>query len=290
MHTFTEAAIETIELATEAWEQGAAASLMSAVSRQNLPGPITGGNIWSELAQLKDVGCAKADFGVGQEGKKEDRHSFGLWTPTVTCADASSAGNRKLCSFTEVFKDRSPCLVFAVGSHGEFSFEEEFLRATNHCVIVTLDCTCRTGGGTWNHCDDKFKTPVQLSERHWFYPYCVSAEDSVPTEDYMTIATVMKKLGHAPGSLSLLKIDIEAFEHDVFQAWRSSDPHLPEQILTEVHCTTEPISGKYRWRTVGELTSLLQHMIHVGYRLSHVQREGGGIDATFVRVQCPQVM
>mmetsp|Transcript_3008 Transcript_3008/g.8798 ORF Transcript_3008/g.8798 Transcript_3008/m.8798 type:complete len:213 (+) Transcript_3008:2-640(+) len=199
-------------------------------------------------------------------------------------------GSRTLCSFDEAFGDRKPCVVFAVGSRGEFSFEEEFLRKTRHCVVVTLDCTCAGGspGGTWRQCPERFTRTTQLSERHMFHPICVSAEDGVPNEHYQSIPSIMKRLGHAPGALSLLKIDIEAFEHDVFQAWRSTDPYLPEQILAEVHCTTEPVRGKYRWKSVGELTMLLQHMIHVGYRLTYVKREGGGVDVSFIRVRCPR--
>ena len=104
--------------------------------------------------------------------------------------------------------------------------------------------------------------------------------DNLPPSRFVS----SERLGHA--SPTFLKSDIEAFEHAVIQSWRFSDP-LPEQLNMELHCTTEPISGSYRELSLAEQTFTLLHLYRLGYRLARVSREGGGIDATLVRVKCP---
>ena len=39
--------------------------------------------------------------------------------------------------------------------------------------------------------------------------------------------------------------------------------------------------------STGELAFALVHMHRLGYRLADVQREGGGVDALFLRLRCP---
>ena len=90
-------------------------------------------------------------------------------------------------------------------------------------------------------------------------------------------------LGHPPPTF--LKTDIEGFERNVIHSWRRQDP-LPEQFNLELHCTTEPVSGLYREVSFAEQTITLLHLLRLGYRLARVSREGGGIDATLIRVRC----
>ena len=260
------------------------AMVVAEVDTVNLPGP-KGTDIWAELRELRDPGCLERN-GADQFGTN-DRHSFALWKPHIDCIDAlkqsfggmdgNDSGLRQLCSFAAALKDREDCTVYSVGvnSPADMGFEEAILRHTN-CKVFSFDCTMGDSFG-WR------EKRVLQAGRHIFYPFCISARDNFPDERYLTLDTITRKLGHAPPTF--LKSDIEAFEHAVIHSWRISDP-LPEQFNMELHCTTEPISGSYRELSLAEQTFTLLHLYRLGYRLARVSREGGGIDATLVRVKC----
>jgi len=260
------------------------AMVAAEVDKVNLPGP-KGTDIWAELRELRDPGCLPRN-GTDQFGTN-DRHSFALWKPHIECKDAleqSSGGMdgnhselRQLCSFTDALKSREDCSVYSIGvdSPADMGFEEAILQHTN-CKVFSFDCTMVDTFG-WR------EKRVLRAGRHIFYPFCISARDGFPDERYLTLDTIIKKLDHARPTF--LKSDIEAFEHAVLHSWRISDP-LPEQFNMELHCTTEPISGSYRELSLAEQTFTLLHLYRLGYRLARVSREGGGIDATLVRVKC----
>lgn len=293
---FTLQQLEDIETASTEAQEGFISKVIELVSKQNLPGP-KGKTIWDEIRELRDVGCIE-NVPLGKDiFGKHDRHSLALWKPTMECSDAialggtttfarkaisqgpgelvTDDGQRGICHFSS-FNERDPCIIYSLGSAGDFSFEESVLAQTKYCKIYTFDCTL----------PDKEIHSMRKDERLWFYPWCVSIKDEYPSSNYFTIATIMQKLKHQPGSLALLKVDIEGFELGILSGWRSRDLYLPEQILLEQHCATEPSSGKYRMLSLAEQTGFLQHMMHVGYRLVSSRWEGGGLDATFVRVLC----
>lgn len=260
------------------------AMVVAEIDKVNLPGP-KGADIWAELRELRDPGCLPRN-GSDQFGTN-DRHSFALWKPHIDCIDAleqsfggidgNASGLRQLCSYASALKSRKNCTVysFGVNSPADMGFEQAILRHTN-CKVFSFDCTM---GDSFGWRDNRVLQPG----RHHFYPFCISARDKFPDEKYLTLDTIIKKLGHAPPTF--LKSDIEAFEHAVLLSWRISQP-LPEQFNMELHCTTEPISGSYRELSLAEQTFTLLHLYRLGYRLARVSREGGGIDATLVRVKC----
>ncbi|EOD35380.1 hypothetical protein EMIHUDRAFT_201430 [Emiliania huxleyi CCMP1516] len=122
--------------------------------------------------------------------------------------------------------------------------------------------------------------------QHWFHPFCIASTDGMPDARYKTLRTVYRNLGHDSKRLSLLKMDIEGFEWPILQSWRISDVALPEQFSAELHCTTQPQPrGHLRQISLGEATTVLSHFHRLGYRLSQVGWEGGGIDVSFVRTR-----
>ena len=237
----------------------------------NIPG-IKGDTIWDELRILREPTC------IGN-----NRDCFALWKSIFSCKEkkllgAGVDGSRFLCS-SSTFATRKPCIIYSIGSNGDFGFEEFLLQETQSCTIYTFDCTM----GQTPAYNSSFE---KLKDKHWFHPWCLSAQDGVPNSNYMTLATIHERLKHSWGTLALLKMDIEAFEHKVLANFQKSDRFLPEQLILEVHSTTEPISGAYRYKSIGELTLFLLQLMRLGYRLVHVQPEGGGVDATFIRVMC----
>ena len=221
-------------------------------------------------------------------------------------------GKRSICSW-DSFAHRQPCRVYSVGSKGEQSFEVHVLNSTAHCEVHTFDCTL-TPTIVLNMAKDSQVPGARAAAeaalaaaggaleaaasvplrgeggRHTFHPWCLGQRTGWPRPTYKTLADAMRALGHAPGSLSLLKMDIEGWEHEVLDTWRADDPSLPEQLLAEVHCTRPLLRGRTRWLSAGELTALLHHLHLLGYRLADMVKEGGGVDATFVRAVCPRGM
>ena len=80
---------------------------------------------------------------------------------------------------------------------------------------------------------------------------------------------------------------MQGFERRILLSWRLADGWLPEQLFLEVHCYLDASSGRIRFLSVAEQMVLLNHMHTIGYRHVALQWEGGGVDATFVRVWCP---
>lgn len=287
---YTDSERAVVESAASKWLDELPAKLAAEVDSANLPGP-KGQTIWDELRELRDPGCTDTkNFGTGPFADRTDRHSFALWEQHAKCLSPMSAQKlggmdgdldvRGLCSFKTALKQRSNCVVYAAGvaSETDIGFERSLVANTN-CTVFSFDCTM---GG-------KYSEYVEMTPgRHHFYPYCVSSLDGHPSEKYMTVATIAEKLGHSTPP-ALLKMDIEAFEQSVLHSWKPSDAMLPEQLNLEVHCTTEPISGRYRHLSTGELSLLKVHLYRIGYRLAHLTYEGGGVGATFVRMLCPNI-
>lgn len=256
-----------------------AAEVFQRVSMINLPGP-KGNTIWDELRELRDTGCLPSNrsdqFGT------DDRHSFALWQPHIPCLGATHAKRlggmdgdddvRQLCGLNT---KESKCLVYSLGvaSEQDMGFERMIVESTE-CEVHSFDCTMGEG---WR------REKTLITGRHYFHPICISSVDGKPSGQYLTIESIYKRLRHH--SPTILKMDIEAFEHNIIHSWRASHA-LPEQLNMELHCTTEPISGSYRELSLAEQTLTLIHLYRVGYRLARVAREGGGIDATLIRTRC----
>jgi len=286
LSAYTEADIARIDNRTAAWEAGLSRAMKLESDALHLrsagsTGWQKGATIWDELHPLVEPGCLpqKRTDRLGHD----NRHPFNMWEPTAACVDpqvlggADADGARTLCSFQRAFKDREPCIVYSIGSNGDFAFEDALLALADRCIVHTMDCTM----------SGRFTASFEVKPRLWFHPWCLSGVDGLPDARFKSLRGIHDALGHSWGSLALLKMDVEAYEHAVLESWDATDPLLPEQLSVEVHCTTEPRSGVYRYRSAGELTLLLLQLLRVGYRLTGVSWEGGGIGASMVRLRCP---
>lgn len=291
MRAFDSAARLELERAAFNWGQGVGEALLEATSRENLPGhgsreTRNWRSPFNQTGWLRDRGCIPWTEGPRDTFKHTDRHSFSLWRPAVGACPgvkATSAardrnlhsdGLRSMCALSAQAL-REDCTVYSVGSKGNFKFERAILRATSHCFVHTFDCTMNGWSSTKN-----------ISSRNTFHPLCLSATNGVPTPRYRTLHDLTIVLGQT-SMPSLLKLDIEGFERRVLLSWRSEDKWLPEQLLVEVHCYTDAVSGSIRFLSTGEQVAFLAHMHAIGYRLVDLRWEGGGVDATFVRAMCP---
>lgn len=188
-------------------------------------------------------------------------------------------GGKWLCGVEEVLNAGS-CSIFSLGSNGDFSFEELMTQVTA-CHVYTFDCTTVS------------PAEVGSSGRIHFQQVCIDSADSADGRMKM-LSTVTRELGL--GSIQLLKMDIEGFEHRVLDAFlrnyrvdRTFSATLPGQISLEVHHTDLPWLPQGVQIPMETLGSAFMALAEMGYSL--VSREDNPScphcsEFTYVRTAC----
>lgn len=157
------------------------------------------------------------------------------------------------------------CVVYSLGSNGDFSFEEDVLARTQ-CTVTTFDCT---------------STEHTLGARHKFVNKCLGSQARMVANpaSWITLEAAMESLGHA--HLSLLKIDVEGAEYDVLSAWAVDAPGLPQQIAMELHYDYI-YYGMPSFRNSNDVSNLLwplhkMRLTDLALFMSHLAGAGYGI-------------
>jgi len=120
---------------------------------------------------------------------------------------------------TAVRSGQEKCLVYSVGSNGDFSFEQSVLDQISYdCEIHTFDPEKKD---TW-----KPPTGVQY--------HSVALGNASADNTTKPLAQIVKDLGHVGRKIDLFKIDCEGCEWDTFKSWFGSGVDL-RQILVELH-------------------------------------------------------
>ncbi|KAJ3412639.1 hypothetical protein HDV05_000450 [Chytridiales sp. JEL 0842] len=130
-------------------------------------------------------------------------------------------GPKWMCpELLEIDKPNDPCVIFSVGSNGDFQFEHAMKKFTEgKCKIYTFDCT-----GSWSDPTTEF------------HPWCISDGNYKDEKgrEYKTLTEMMKLVGVT--KIHLFKIDVEGFEYKALTALSKEPAHaLPKQMLLEVH-------------------------------------------------------
>jgi hypothetical protein len=120
------------------------------------------------------------------------------------------------------------CVVYSLGSNGQFEFELEMVARTP-CTVHTFDCTL-----------NETTLVLPSSPRIHFHALC-AGEGRTGDSRYQSLAALAAGLGHS--KVDLLKMDIEGFEYrvveslykDVLQGVTGAEQLLPLQISLEVH-------------------------------------------------------
>ncbi len=229
--------------------------------------PSTEGTIYDELQNPKEPGLHFANY-------------FETFRPAIatvaTCNDdrvilGSGDGAKNICRWMLPILNAPSCNIYSLGSNNDFSFENSCAQATT-CSVHTFDCTIG-------------RNQERIHERLYFYPWCIDVRDHRDgSRDFFRIGTLMTKLGHK--RIDYLKMDIEAFEHDIFNSWKASD-ELPSILSFELHTTSPPIPKVYRRLTVGEISLEMLHLYYLGFRTVSAEKAGGGVEVTMFRLMCP---
>lgn len=195
---------------------------------------------------------------------------FDLFSPFIECPykqeltrfGGQGDGGKLVCQGMLKSPD---CVVYSLGSHNNYRFEQDILDKTN-CTVVTFDCTI----------DGR-----KLGPRHVFSKLCLGSQSKMEEDpqNWTTLSAAMERFGHK--QLDLLKIDIEGAEYDVIGDWDQSSSELPRQLAIEIH-----YSGIYygtpSFKNSTDLSNLLwplheMRLSDLALFISHLANAGYGI-------------
>lgn len=121
------------------------------------------------------------------------------------------------------------CLVYSVGSHNDFSFEEAVIRDIGqHCEIHTFDLIDYAEGAI--DVGDRFYEGVNKPAVNF---HQVGIGSDKPPK-FKSLQTIVSELGHEGRTIDIFKIDCEGCEWETFASWFDANVML-RQIQVEVH-------------------------------------------------------
>jgi Methyltransferase domain len=142
-------------------------------------------------------------------------------SPSVT---AAKDGGKWICGL-ERLAQQSACIVYSIGSKGQYDFENAVAAMAPNCKIFTFDCT--------------FKPSTVPPAVTAYYSWCLDVENRLVDHlgETRTLQNLSTTLGHK--HIDLLKIDVEGYEWAVIDSigdWRVSIG----QLLMEMHPQKHP--------------------------------------------------
>ena len=156
------------------------------------------------------------------------------WEPEFHCSHARRIGRmgdggKWVCDLFRL-QNRPDCLIYSVGSSGDFSFENEIKKYLPNCEIHTFDF-------------QGYQCPKGICTYHQFW-----LGDGKNRSDSKTWPMVLKELGHENRLVDVLKIDIEGGEFQFFPTmFETPNISHPRQILVELHPPpVEPVKDFFK--------------------------------------------
>ena len=190
-------------------------------------------------------------------------------------------GGKFICGLQKL-ELQTGCIIYSVGSHYDFGFENDMVAHTP-CDVYTFDCTVDAKS-------DHF--PKTLDPRIHFAPLCVGHENSTddPNRKFLSLPSLTAMFNHS--IIHLLKFDIEGYEfqlvESIFAAYlrrpQEVDRILPFQISFEIH-SLQANNGAVHLST-GDMSLLWTTLTDLGYSvISRENNPGCGICAEFTMVR-----
>ncbi|CAF0939114.1 unnamed protein product [Rotaria sp. Silwood1] len=142
------------------------------------------------------------------------------WEPNFHCSHARRIGARgdggKWVCDPYRLKLRHDCLIYSVGSSGDFSFEIEIKKVIPHCEIHAFD-------------QNPYLCPTNICSFHQ-----VTFGDGIQPNSSKSWLTVVEALNHTNRLIDILKIDIEGGEYSFFPRLLNSRPQLTDSQIEVV--------------------------------------------------------
>ncbi|GFH62202.1 hypothetical protein CTEN210_18678 [Chaetoceros tenuissimus] len=146
----------------------------------------------------------------------------------------------------EKYPDRPGCLIYSIGSCGDFSFEISMQKmlGIETCEVHTFDI-------------DDYREKVPNDLNIFFHHYGIDSKSWIDEKGkrFKTIEETMKELNHFElEAIDIFKIDCEGCEYDTYTHWLDESHPALSQILVEIH-------GK----SAKETSALLDSFLNAGY-------------------------
>jgi Methyltransferase domain len=153
------------------------------------------------------------------------------WDPDFSCMYEDSVGGKvsdghKWICDPHRLAFENPCLIYSIGSNGDFNFEVEMSHIAPNCEIHTFD----PGNYTpWKLNGDS----INISYHEWGIKSTGKLQHDQP---YKSLPETLAILGHNNTKIDVLKIDCEGCEWEVYKDILQIDAR---QIAVEVHNVNE---------------------------------------------------
>lgn len=204
---------------------------------------------------------------------------FNYWEPNWSCTDervmwfspnttiTAGDGGKWVCDLPTLLH-KPKCLVYSIGSNGEFAFEVGLLDLMDgQCEIHVFDVNTFTNHG---YPEASFK---QLHRHTWG----IGNKNEVLSKGIVmkTLLNTMLEFGHIGRTIDILKIDIEGWEYGMLddpRFWKEFDMSgsKVDQLLLEVHLAHYVRFGEELVSRNGtELDYLMRNLTAQGFVINH---------------------
>lgn len=182
-----------------------------------------------KVAYLHSIpGFSQSDYRNKNPGFYYQYHN----EPDFACQHEMRIGNQGdggkwICDPHRITARRS-CLVYSVGSRGDFSFEEHVLKEIDpNCEIHTFDL-------------DDYAAGAEKLGIH-FHTWGLGVEKPEPNPNFVikSLQRTINELGHAGKTIDIFKIDCDNCEWETYDSWFEADVTL-RQIQVEIHRNPQP--------------------------------------------------
>jgi len=168
------------------------------------------------------------------------------WDPDFSCAaeekcGAMGDGHKWLCDPHRIASQKE-CIVYSVGSNGDFSFEAAIQKLLPQCEIHVFDFS-----------NFAYRVPKSLNITYHVWGLKPVQDENItvtksspwvgntlwrskPELDWKTFPEIVSLLGHTGKVIDIFKIDCEGCEFYTYKDWFEASAEI-RQILVEVHGT-----------------------------------------------------
>jgi hypothetical protein len=160
------------------------------------------------------------------------------WDPDFSCSQQDKIGSvgdghKWICN-PDSLKDKENCVVYSVGSNGDFSFEQALVKRLPNCDVHVFDFgdySRETPRGIHFH-GWGLKPSYHTNTSDWNTRFATQPwrDPNRPMLQFKTLQQTMTSLGHE--QVDIFKIDCEGCEWQSYKDWLGVDLR---QVLVEVH-------------------------------------------------------
>jgi hypothetical protein len=198
------------------------------------------------------------------------RKAYDFYEPEWVCdsekrvgpGDINIGDGPKFVCGPDSLNHENKCLVYSIGSHYDFSFEEAIHKHAPNCELHTFD-------GTMNL--TKNALPADLEEKRiHFHNWNVDTTSGTTEKGWVTktISEIMSELGHIGSTIHVFKIDCEGCEYGVM-------PQVIEMVKNG-ELTIEQIQIEMHGTDAAKIQTFFQTMRSAGYAIFHKERNHWG--------------